>query len=265
MITLFTLVALFLSANAQLSENNTALQLQAIQAHFKQGGLTPTLLPKFNPIFRVFASFDIGVLPGQLLNKSLVQVEPRLDELNPNSTSLPTTFTVAMVDFGAVGSDQSAGQTRHWLVNGVTLDNGTFKTDNATVITKYAGPAPPAGSGPHRYTILVYVQPPSFTAPPELSSLQPVGKFDINNYASSSKLGDIAGGTYFNVEEGTATASISATSAVVTSTLPAFSSTSAGGAPAASPSTGSTGNAFNNQALSVANVLLASTIVALIV
>ena len=30
-------------------------------------------------------------------------------------------FTLAMVDAGAVGTDESAGQVRHWLVNNVSL------------------------------------------------------------------------------------------------------------------------------------------------
>ena len=30
-------------------------------------------------------------------------------------------YTVAMIDPGAVGSDQGEGQNRHWLVNGATV------------------------------------------------------------------------------------------------------------------------------------------------
>lgn len=72
-----------------------------------------------------------------------------------------------MVDPGAVGSDQSQGQNRHWLINGATivgefsfhahrqnsnrfLPDNALNFDNATTITAYAGPAPPSGSGPHR-------------------------------------------------------------------------------------------------------------------
>ena len=84
-----------------------------------------------------------------------------------SSVSLSGPFTLAMVDFGAVGSDQAAGVTRHWLVNGVTIDSEYARHENVTrltcqftdnavsnasaiAITQYAGPAPPAGSGPHR-------------------------------------------------------------------------------------------------------------------
>lgn len=77
------------------------------------------------------------------------------------------------------------------------------KVSNATGtgITQYAGPAPAAGSGPHRsvlswdcqksklmlcfsYVILLYVQPTTFTPPTGFD--QPnmgVSVFDVNNYA----------------------------------------------------------------------------------
>jgi hypothetical protein len=83
-----------------------------------------------------------------------------------------------MADADVVGTDESVGQTRHWLVNGVTLKNGDFflvfffsftrltdwiystyypgtsglnvSTTDGVAVTDYAGPAPPAGSGPHR-------------------------------------------------------------------------------------------------------------------
>ena len=90
-----------------------------------------------------------------------------------SSVALSGNFTIVMADAGPVGTDESAGQTRHWLVNGATVSNGRFcliyklldnshslyigsapltvSTTDAVAITKYGGPAPPAGSGPHRY------------------------------------------------------------------------------------------------------------------
>ena len=40
-----------------------------------------------------------------------------------SSVQLGSTFTLALVDAGPVGSDQSGGQTRHWLVNGATSES----------------------------------------------------------------------------------------------------------------------------------------------
>jgi phosphatidylethanolamine-binding protein (PEBP) family uncharacterized protein len=73
-----------------------------------------------------------------------------------------------MIDAGTVGEKLAQGQTRHWLVNGVhvsgafkvypaaidktnELSGSTVSNTSAVGITNYAGPAPPAGSGPHRY------------------------------------------------------------------------------------------------------------------
>jgi phosphatidylethanolamine-binding protein (PEBP) family uncharacterized protein len=94
--------------------------------------------------------------------------------ITPANSSVTTTgnYTIAMVDAGPVGTDQAAGQTRHWLVNGATISGekppsvscfwdlffpigGSVSFDSAVVITDYAGPGPPPGSGPHRYAFLL--------------------------------------------------------------------------------------------------------------
>jgi phosphatidylethanolamine-binding protein (PEBP) family uncharacterized protein len=73
-----------------------------------------------------------------------------------------------------IGADQSAGQTRHWLVNGVKLsgDSAPYSLtyNDGTAVTDYGGPYPAEGSGPHRYTILLLPQYENFTAPSDLSS-----------------------------------------------------------------------------------------------
>lgn len=38
-----------------------------------------------------------------------------------SSVTFNGNYTVAMIDPAAVGSDQSQGQNRHWLVNGATV------------------------------------------------------------------------------------------------------------------------------------------------
>jgi len=43
-----------------------------------------------------------------------------------SSVSLAGNFTLVMADADVVGTDESVGQTRHWLVNGVTLKNGSL-------------------------------------------------------------------------------------------------------------------------------------------
>lgn len=52
-------------------------------------------------------------------------------------------------------------------------------TNTTPAIQEYAGPAPPQGSGPHRYVIMAFAQPENFTAPEGLN--EPgvaVGRFE---------------------------------------------------------------------------------------
>lgn len=81
--------------------------------------------------------------------------------------------------------------------------DSAFSNTSAVAITQYAGPAPPTGSGPHRYAFsqvifsldktdcggryafLLWEQPSTFAAPAAFS--QPnmgVSTFDVNAYAT---------------------------------------------------------------------------------
>ena len=51
-------------------------------------------------------------------------------------------------------------------------------TNSSKPITAYAGPAPPAGSGPHRYVVLAYVQPTEFAPPASLAVGAGVGRIE---------------------------------------------------------------------------------------
>jgi hypothetical protein len=46
--------------------------------------------------------------------------------INPANSSVTFSgnYTVVMADADIVGTDESKGQTRHWLVNSVPIDNG---------------------------------------------------------------------------------------------------------------------------------------------
>jgi phosphatidylethanolamine-binding protein (PEBP) family uncharacterized protein len=212
--------------NAQ-SANNTALGVVAIEAHFTNAELVPQLLSTFSPSGLVNVTFSgVGAIsPGQNLTKEQVAAAPEITFVPANSSvSLSGNFTLVMADADVVGTNESVGQTRHWLVNGVTLKNGTsgvnVTTTGGVAVTDYAGPAPADGSGPHRYVILLLPQPSGFSPPSNLSAPNvPVSVFHLTDYISSSKLGEPIAGMYFQVQQGAANASIPTTSAVVSSTL----------------------------------------------
>ncbi|TFY64361.1 hypothetical protein EVG20_g5964 [Dentipellis fragilis] len=214
------------------SSANTALDIQIIQAEFSGAGLVPSLLSTFAPSAVLNLSFSgVGhVAPGQNLTKDQVAPTPQLSVTPANATvTLTGNFTVVMADADIAGTDETKGQTRHWLVNDVSLTGSSVplsvSVESGLAVTQYAGPAPASGSGPHRYVVLLLPQGPDFRPPQNLSTANvPVSVFNLADYISGSHLGSPIAGTYFTVEEGTATVTPSATSPVNTAM---FSSTGA--------------------------------------
>jgi len=210
----------------------TTLQIEAIEAHFKQSGIVPSLLTTFDPSAVLAVNYEgVGAItPGQALSKDQVGATPTITVTAANSSvALSGNFTLAMVDADIVGTNESGGVNRHWLVNSVTVSDGAISNDSAVAITAYAGPGPASGSGPHRYVILLYSQPTDFHPPAEFQNPIPgVSKFNLSTYVSDSGLGSLVAAFYYTVEEGTATVSVSPTSAVVTSTLATGSGSGSG-------------------------------------
>ncbi|TFK42868.1 phosphatidylethanolamine-binding protein [Crucibulum laeve] len=242
-----SVLALALAPFVAAQSTDHALDIKAIEAHFTQSHVVPDLLSSFNPSALLSLNFaGVGdVTPGQPLTKEQVGTTPVVTVTPANSSvQLSGTYTLAMVDVDAVGADISKGVNRHWLVNGVTVSSSTVSNSSATAITPYAGPWPAAGSGPHRYVVLLYEQPSTFSAPEGFTQTGlPVAPMDFAAYVQSSGLTSLVAATYITVEEGTATASISATSAVVTSTLGQSSShgsSTASGTSSSASATGST-------------------------
>jgi phosphatidylethanolamine-binding protein (PEBP) family uncharacterized protein len=253
MISLPILVSLALLPFTVAQSNDPAFQVAAIEAHFKQSQIVPSVLADFNPSALLTVNYaGVGdITPGQLLTKEQSSPTPAITVTPVNSTvQLNGKYTIAMVDADVVGSDLSQGVNRHWLVNGVDVTDGKLTNASASAITAYAGPGPAAGSGPHRYVIILYPQPESFQAPPGLS--QPIGvtRFDINKYAKDSGLGSILAATYITVEDGTVTFSIPATSSVISSTLIASQPTSTG-TNSGTTTTGADGPSNTNGAISL--------------
>jgi hypothetical protein len=222
---------------------NPAAELQTIEAHFTGSRIVPEMLDSFEPTALLHVNYEgIGeITPGQKFAKEQVGPEPTLT-LVAGSTSekFEGNYTLIMADANWVGyTDPQV--TRHWLVNGATVvDNKVTIGENAVVITKYAGPWPAAGSGSHRYSFLLYAQPETFVPLAEFTPDMPVGTFALKTYVQDTQLGALIAGNYINVEEGTATASIPATSPVASGSAPSGSSgVSATGKPSGSSPSGS--------------------------
>ncbi|GJJ11997.1 hypothetical protein Clacol_006235 [Clathrus columnatus] len=212
------------------------VQGEAISAHFTNAGLVPSLFANFTPSALLSVSYGgLGtVSPGQNLSLDQIKSEPTISVIALNSSvSLSGVYTLAMIDAGIVGDNQSNGQMRHWLVNGVTINGNSINFSNATNITDYVGPNPPEGEGAHRwklvdfyfsYVFVLFAQPKSFTPSNDLATPgQPLGPMDITQYINNTGLGPLMAGMYFDAQKGISTVTVSPTSPVITSTLPGFS------------------------------------------
>jgi len=219
--TTFTLSILGLFANAlpRIPIGYSAPHVTAVKADFNNSDLVPDLLPSFFPSAAMAVTFPgVGsITPGQNLSMQQTTAAPDVTII-PTNSSVPIAgnFTLMMVDAFAVGTNESNRQILHWLTNSATLQSDSdpsphpsalnVSTDRALVVTNYISPQPPVGTGLHRYVILLFPQPPSFSPPANLSSPN-VGIdlfFHLTDYISSSNLGQPIAGMFFQVQQGPA-------------------------------------------------------------
>ena len=237
-LSVFVSLALLPFVAAQDADDTPAIQ--AIEAHFEQSHITEDYLDDFDPIATLNLNFaGVGdVTPGQRLTAAQAGSQPIVTVTAAGNATLNGTFTIAMFDINTVGEELPNGPTRHWLLNGVTLDNNVVSNSSATAITAYAGPGPAAGSGAHRYIVALYEQPADFAAPEGFQQPTGVEPMDFKAYVENANLGDLVAANYIIVEEGTATATPVSTQPVDSATLAPAAGSS--GASSGTRPTGST-------------------------
>jgi hypothetical protein len=219
------IVPTLLALAAAQTTGDIGIGLAAIEAHFNQSHIVPDLLLSFQPKALLDVNFGAGdIQPGQKFTKEEVGSAPTLTVRS--SSPLNGSFVLAMLDADVPNLTEQK-HNRHWLLTNVTIgQNSVVSNATATSTTRYWGPWPPSGSGPHRYVIMLYAQPSDFTPPAEFAQTDmPVEPMDWSGYVSDSHLGSPVAANYIQVEEGSATASIFSTASVVSSTLSAIPTT----------------------------------------
>lgn len=206
------------------------LAVATVKQQFINAKIVPDVVPSFSPVGILGANFNGtsgSINVGEVIAQAGVQTKPVVS-VTGNFNSTPS-YTVLMIDGNYVGSSNPNGLNLHWLENNVQIgtDGTTSNTTAATI--PYAGPAPPSGSGPHRYTILLYAQPASFKAPSSPAPNSGVHLINLATYVSAAGLTGPLAGIYYTVEVGTATVSVESTSAVNPSTLSVSSTASSTG------------------------------------
>jgi len=232
------------------------LAIATVQQQFIGALLTPSVVPTFNPVALLNVSFSatgpIGT--GQAISKDDVGTQPNItvigtaaDFASGGPFNATTKYTIMMIDGDVPGSTNPKGVNTHYLQNDMAygqLVNDVLSFSNTTApVIAYAGPGPASGSGPHRYTLLVFAQSSSFKAPATPTAGSSVTMIDFPTYLQSAGFTSPLAGNYFTVEVGTATVSFASTTAVNTATLSAVgaSSTATGTAASSTSTTKSSG------------------------
>lgn len=94
------------------------------------------------------------------------------------------------------------GPILHWVQPDVKASELTLNTE-APFIANYIGPAPPPGSGPHRYVFFLFEQPAGFDArkyaPPGGKNLSNMSRmrYNLDSWVKEVGLGEILALNYF--------------------------------------------------------------------
>ena len=130
------------------------------------------------------------------------------DAQKPFELSMPDgkgPYVVILLDMDApFVSLPFLGPVLHWVQSGFRSNStATLTSEGVPFICDYVGPAPPPGSGPHRYCYFVYDQPADFDpkkfAPPngQQFALTKRMRTDLDAYERELNLGPILACNYY--------------------------------------------------------------------
>ncbi|GAA5926503.1 hypothetical protein JCM3775_001036 [Rhodotorula graminis] len=174
----------------------TSVTNQQIDDALKEAGLIgSSVIPStFKNQIAVQATYGAfgNVQPGSTYSVADTQAEPTISFNAPPGPD--SRFTVVVADPDAPSRDDQKWSP---FLHFVLADVVPGKEAGQSVVT-YMGPAPPQGTGPHRYAILVYAQAVDHT--PELPG-QPDDRqsFPLGQFVKDNQL-DLVGATFFYAE-----------------------------------------------------------------
>ncbi|KAH6898073.1 phosphatidylethanolamine-binding protein [Thelonectria olida] len=180
------------------------------------GGVLAQTPPGFSPSTNATLGVKYGTVSAS--KGSLVAIDDAAmsPSLSFASTASPShgSHVVVMVDLDAPNGthDHPYAAFLHWLAflpSGVESLPGN--ASNASDFAPYFGPAPPPGTGPHRYTVLLFKSENiTLQVPPSFKSLSPATNisdritFDIDKFADEGGL-ELAAANWFTSENETGT------------------------------------------------------------
>ncbi|KAJ3042521.1 hypothetical protein HDV00_007055 [Rhizophlyctis rosea] len=142
--------------NNALKHSDGGRRPSHVHHNLVKGGIVSDVLPEFFPSLTIRATFDVGSVEyGNEFAVKDAQTQPEMSWLD-GELDAEERYTVALVDPDAPSrTDPKNRCWRHWLVTNVKGDDIT----SGHVVTPYQGPAPPKGTGPHRYVLVLLRHP----------------------------------------------------------------------------------------------------------
>ncbi|KAG0006706.1 hypothetical protein BGZ65_004951 [Modicella reniformis] len=183
----------------------------AAETVFDKDGIIPDVVDSFQSMTMLSVSYSTqDVMIGNTMTVEETQQVPKVSFM---ADSPMDKFTLIMTDPDAPSrNDPKMREFRLWIVTNIPGVNDnpedllTKDLNKGTVVTEYMGPAPPAGSGPHRYVFLLYKQPgpDNQLTPDALATLAtPLGPdrrgFQSRSFARKAGL-ELVGVNYFFAE-----------------------------------------------------------------
>jgi phosphatidylethanolamine-binding protein (PEBP) family uncharacterized protein len=198
--------------------NANVLGLARAKQEFTEAELVPDLVPEFKPTLEVHVDYNGKAVDfGNAFNTlgkttSELDAKPIETRLTPHIETTPepnfsitrellynpstTKYTLIMADPDAPNpAAPILKDFLHWIMSDVQpkcITNQKRKT-----VAPYMLPTP-LSVAEHRYTFLVYRQPPNYVPPPSLNYLPGArAGFDLNAYVKEAKLEGPIGGNYY--------------------------------------------------------------------
>ncbi|KAI0750957.1 phosphatidylethanolamine-binding protein [Daedaleopsis nitida] len=237
-----------IAVSCVLAQDATNTTIPEVAQAFNDAKIVPDVLSSFNPAGLLTVIFtdnttntNVSVTPGLNLTREQNALRPTVLFTSNMTTFAAQTFVLAMVDPDApTPQAPTSAQIRHLLAPNISLNGsaaeGALLVNNTPAISDFLRPTPPAGSDPHRYILLLFVQPANFSdvVPSILNASTPISNFNISAFAEQTGLGSPIAGNFF------------LTGPDANSTAAANSSSTASGSQ--SSSTSPAGDAGNNRA-----------------
>jgi len=181
------------ATNCDPTDPTTPPEVCSIRAAFG-GNKIPEVVPTFLPSGALYVHYDGIILGGaQQLAPSRVSSAPGIQYNLTQGLDAGPTYVFMMFD-----PDADVPAVLHYMLTDCTVNQETLYLEGCTAVAPYGGPAPPQGTGLHRYIQLLYTQPSGFTQPNYPATIGSTRlNWDFAGFVSDNNLGNPVGGMYF--------------------------------------------------------------------